>query len=73
MTTSSTPHWKFYTKTARIEARPYVPGEDLKGIAVNPNDELGEGGMICRDPKNHEDSWYCAPDYFAKVYEPVGQ
>ena len=62
--------WKLYRKTATIEARPYVPGEDLKGVAINPKDDLAEGGMICRDPKNPNDSWYCAADYF-EVYEEV--
>jgi len=70
MTSPDTRQWKPYLKTAPIEARPYIPGEDLKGIAVNPNDKLVEGGMVCRDPKNPEDSWYCAPDYFAQVYKP---
>jgi hypothetical protein len=62
--------WKLYRKTATIEARPYVAGEDLKGVAVNPLDSPAEGGMVCRDPQNHQDSWYCTAEYF-KVYEKV--
>jgi hypothetical protein len=62
--------WKLYRKTATIEARPYVPGEDLKGVAVNQKDDLAEGGMICRNPEDPKDSWYCAADYF-NVYEEV--
>ena len=61
--------WKKYRKTAVQEMRPYVPGEDLTGISVSPEDTPEEGGMIARNSDNHADQWYVAKDFFAKNYE----
>ncbi len=61
--------WKEYRKTAVQEMRPYVPGEDLTGISVSPEDTPEEGGMIARNAANHADQWYVAKDFFAKNYE----
>lgn len=52
--------FKFYSRKGQVEARPYVPGEDLSGVSVAAVDEPGEGGMIARNPKNHDDQWYIA-------------
>lgn len=61
--------WKEYRKTAVQEMRPYVPGEELTGISVSPEDTPEEGGMIARNADNHADQWYVAKDFFAKNYE----
>lgn len=64
--------WKHYRRTGLSEMRPYVPGEDMEGISVNAEDvhELGQvGGMVARNPKNHEDQWYVAAQYFADNLE----
>lgn len=61
---------KFYKYLRRgwIEARPYQPGENLEGISVNKEDIPSPGGMIARNPNNHEDKWYVNPSYFSKNY-----
>lgn len=63
--------WRRYRRRGVIEARPYVPGEDLTGISVSPSDTPERGGMIARDPANRDDRWYVAPHYFAEKYEGV--
>ena len=37
--------YKPYRKTQTIMARPYVPGESMRGVAINQVNELGPGGM----------------------------
>ncbi len=61
----------FYRRSNVDEMRPYVPGEDLTAFSVNKEDEPQMGGMIARNPDNHADQWYVAPDYFAKNFEPM--
>ncbi len=58
-------------KGDRIEARPYVKGEDMKGIGVQEGAQLKEGGMICRDPENPQDQWYVYEGFFNSRYEEV--
>lgn len=60
--------FKQYRKSAIAEMRPYVEGEDLAGISVNKEDSPGLGGMIARNPKNHQDQWYVAKQFFADNY-----
>ena len=54
------------------DARPSLPGEDLTGIFVH--EEYAEevattgGGMILRNPENHQDQWYVSKAFFAKNY-----
>lgn len=66
--------WKRYRRTGLSEMRPYVPGEDLTGVSVSDADKALptlEGGMIARNPKNHNDLWYVAKDYFEANLEEV--
>lgn len=66
--------WKTYQRKDQIDARPYVPGEDLSHVSVSPADRLRstlDGGFIARNPDNFGDLWYIAPEYFAKHYEDV--
>lgn len=58
-----------YRKTQVQEMRPYVPGEDLVGVSVSPQDTPEAGGMIARNPKNPLDQWYVAKQFFADNYE----
>lgn len=62
--------WKRYRKAKVAEMRPYVPGELLNGIGVQPNDYPTAGGMIARDASNHNDQWYVSPEFFKENYEP---
>jgi len=66
--------FKTYPRKGSIEARPYEPGELLHGVSVSPADMKRTslaGGMIARNPDNHDDQWYIAPEYFAKHYGPA--
>jgi hypothetical protein len=65
------PEWKKYRKKALQEMRPYVPGEDLSRISVNPEDTPEPGGMIARNADNHNDQWYVGKAFFQKNYEAV--
>lgn len=50
--------------------RPYVLGEDLTNISVSSvDDPENDGGMIARNPQNHEDQWYVARKYFEDNFE----
>jgi hypothetical protein len=64
-------NFKIYRKKNQTPLREYVPGEDLSGISVNKEDTPEEGGMIARNPNNHEDQWYVAKKYFEDNYELV--
>ena len=56
--------WKKYRRIGLSEMRPYVPGEDLTHISVNKEDSPKDGDMIACNPKNHEDQWLVAKEYF---------
>ena len=56
--------WKMYRRVGMTEMRPYVPGEDLTGISVSDQDTPQAGGMIARNPGNHNDQWYVSEAYF---------
>ncbi len=56
--------WKQYKRKGLSEMRPYVVGESLQNISVPQTDTPEEGGMIARNPKNHEDQWYVTKQYF---------
>jgi len=64
--------FKQYRKKALVEARPYIPGEALDGVTVNPKDtDAGSpkaGDMIARQPHDHSDSWLIAATAFASTY-----
>lgn len=63
--------FRTYPRLGHIDARPYVPGEDMARISVSPADSERNslnGGMVARNPANHDDQWYIAPEYFAKHY-----
>lgn len=65
--------WKQYRKTALQEMRPYVPGEDMTGISVNPEDTLEEGGKVARNSKNHKDQWYVGKEFCANNYAEAAE
>lgn len=60
-----------YRKKNVQPMRPYVPGEDMAGISVNKEDTPELGGMIATNPKNDEDRWYVAKQFFEDNYEPA--
>jgi len=66
--------FKKYKRTAIAEMRDIDDSESIhqlqiKGVSVSAPDsklpwEIFKKGKIARNPKNHEDQWYVAEDYF---------
>jgi hypothetical protein len=68
--------FKQYRRKQIAELRPYVPGEKLIDlVSISIADMLGGspklGDMIARNPKNHDDQWLVAAQYFADNFEPM--
>lgn len=68
--------FKQYRRKQIAELRPYVEGEDLSDrVSVSAADrDAGSpklGDMIARNPKNHDDQWLVAAQYFADNFEPA--
>jgi len=65
--------WGEYRKKGVTEMRRYVDGEDLSllGISLSKTDTPEIGGMVARNPVNHNDQWYVAKKYFDTHYELV--
>ena len=65
--------FKWYRKKPGL-LRPYVPGEDMTGISVGPEDvKVGspkEGDWIGQNPDNPKDQWLVEQKYLAKNFEP---
>ena len=57
-----------YHRKQIAELRPYIDGEDLSGISISLEDiKAGSpkiGDMIARNPKNYNDQWLVAYQYF---------
>jgi len=69
-----------YRRKQIAELRPLSPNETLQSLAdakisVNAEDiRAGSpklGDMVARNPKNHNDQWLVAAQYFADNFEPV--
>lgn len=65
-----------YRRKQIAEARPYVVGETLSDrVSISAADrDAGspkDGDMIARNPKNHDDQWLIAADYFGDNFEPL--
>lgn len=65
--------FKPYRKKVVQPIRPYVPGEDLTGVSISPQDTPEAGGMIAINPDNPQDQWYISKEFFESNYEPVTQ
>ena len=67
--------WNQYKRKGLSEMRPYVEGEDVSGISLTDADkEAGSpkvGDMIARNPKDHNDQWLVAKQYFEDNLEPA--
>lgn len=66
--------FKQYRRKQIAELRPYQEGEVLsERVSVSQSDkEAGSpkmGDMIARNPKNHEDQWLVAKQYFEDNFE----
>lgn len=67
--------FKQYRRKQIAELRPWQPGDNLMRVSIStPDMEAGSpkaGDMIARNPKNHDDQWLVAAQYFADNFEPV--
>jgi predicted Fe-Mo cluster-binding NifX family protein len=64
-----------YRRKQIAELRPYVEGEDMSTVSIAQVDaEAGSpkaGDMIARNPKNHQDQWLVARQYFEDNFEAL--
>lgn len=66
---------KNYIKKAIQPMEPWSEDTDMKRVSVSESDkENGSpkiGDMIAHDPKNPDDQWLIAEDFFTKNYQEV--
>lgn len=65
-----------YRRKSISEMRPYIEGEFLDSkVSISEADKANgspkSGDMIARNPKNHDDQWLVAKDYFQDNLEPI--
>ena len=68
--------FKQYRRKGLSEMRPYVEGEELNELVSISEADLKNGSpklgdMIARNPKNHDDQWLVAKQYFEENLEEV--
>jgi hypothetical protein len=68
--------FKQYQRKQIAELRPFQEGEELSerisiSQADRDNGSPKVGDMIARNPKNHDDQWLVAKQYFEDNFEPV--
>lgn len=69
-----------YSRKTKQQLRPYLAGETLPdyvsiSAADRANGSPKEGDMIARNPKDHNDQWLVAKEYFEDPkngYELIG-
>ena len=65
--------FKEYRRSQIAELRPYEKGENVSAISIADVDRAAGspklGDMIARNPKNHDDQWLVAAQYFADNFE----
>lgn len=63
-----------YRRSAIAEMARWVPGMDMKEVSISHVDKANgspkDGDMIARNPKNHDDKWLVAGDYFKDNFDP---
>ena len=64
-----------YRRKQIAELREWHEGDDMTGISISAEDVRAgspkAGDMIARNPKNHDDQWLVAAQYFADNFEPI--
>lgn len=69
--------FKEYRRKQIANLRPYEEGETLSDrVSISASDKEGGspkvGDMIARNPKDHQDQWLVAAQYFEDNFEEVG-
>lgn len=66
-----------FRRTQIAEMTPWDPMTNMIRVSVSHPDRAAgspkTGDMIARNPKNHDDQWLVAAQYFADNFEPVEQ
>lgn len=58
-----------YARRQTIMMRPYVVGEDLTGVDVDPSDTPADGSMIANNiTDDPNDFWYISPKDFKRMF-----
>jgi hypothetical protein len=68
--------FKQYRRKQIAELRPFQDGEQLPTYVSISQADLDAGSpkvgdMIARNPKNHDDQWLVAAQYFQDNFEPI--
>ena len=68
--------FKQYKRSAIAEMRPYKEGEETPLIISISKADIDKGSpkvgdMIARNPKNHNDQWLVAEQYFKDNFESL--
>ena len=68
--------FKQYKRKEKAELRPFMEGELLEAtVSISQTDKDNGspkvGDMIARNPKNHDDQWLVAKQYFEDNFEEV--
>ena len=65
-----------YRRRQIAKLRPYIPGEQMGGISISPEDTKAgspkPGDMIARNPANHSDQWLVAGSVFRRQLRADG-
>lgn len=65
-----------FKRKEMAELRPYIEGEVLpEAVSISKADKDNgsprAGDMIARNPKNHDDQWLVAEQYFKDNFDPA--
>jgi len=67
--------FKQYRRKQIAELKPWAPYIDMTRVSVSaPDRDAGSpkpGDMIARNPKNHDDQWLVAKQYFEDNFEEM--
>ena len=67
--------FKQYRRKQIAELADWVQGMDMTGVSISAadlsNGSPKQGDKIARNPKNHNDKWLVAADYFADNFEAL--
>lgn len=69
--------YKQYRRSAVAEIADWHEGFDMTDVSVSESDRKAgspkAGDKIARNPKNHDDRWLIAADYFNDNFEPIAE
>lgn len=67
--------FKQYKRKAIAEMAPWTPDIDMTGVSISEADFKSgspkNGDMVARNPKNHDDKWLVAAQYFSENFEEI--